>query len=123
MFLPHFLIFIVFWMLLDQMGSTWVLQAKNLKGNMLPEQATLFNSVYVLLLIYPISTGVRIFKNSSLCKVTVGMLLVGVSFFIAGGLVKYQVRAGDVNITWMLGQFIGLTLGEVNFDEFLVKLS
>jgi dipeptide/tripeptide permease len=114
-FLPHFLIFSFFWMLTCQIGSTWIFQANLMKGKMLPEQASIFNSIYGMLLIYPVSIGLQTLKKTLLFKMVLGLSFSGLSFIVAGALQKYHVHA---NIAWMLPQFLCMTLGEVSVDSF-----
>ncbi|CAJ0571954.1 unnamed protein product, partial [Mesorhabditis spiculigera] len=92
---------VLFWALFDQMGSTWVLQARRLDGQVgsitiLPEQISLLNPLIVLFAV-PLFEGFlypalrRVVKVTPLRKMAVGGLLTAVSFIIAG-LLQFKVN-------------------------------
>ncbi|CAJ0961251.1 unnamed protein product, partial [Mesorhabditis belari] len=92
---------VLFWALFDQMGSTWVLQARRLDGQVglitiLPEQISLLNPLIVLIAV-PLFEGViypavrKVVKVTPLRKMAVGGLLTAVSFVVAG-LLQFKVN-------------------------------
>ncbi|KAL6731232.1 hypothetical protein Aduo_002134 [Ancylostoma duodenale] len=85
---------VFFWALFDQQGSTWVLQARRLDGQIgwitvLPEQINILNPLIVIIMvpvfeafIYPIAR--KIFHVTPLRKMAVGGLLTATAFIMAG---------------------------------------
>ncbi|KAL4709266.1 hypothetical protein ACJJTC_013326 [Scirpophaga incertulas] len=85
----------VFWSLLDQMGSRWTLQATKMDGRLgcitiKPDQMQVLNPIVILITIplaqkyiYPYLERRNILKNP-LHKLTLGGILAGLSFIVAG---------------------------------------
>ncbi|KAI6225863.1 Peptide transporter 3 [Aphelenchoides besseyi] len=83
-----------FWALLDQQGSTWVLQARRMDGRVgqitiLPDQMSILNPLFILLMVplfeaflYPAAR--RICVVTPLRKMALGGLLAALAFVIAG---------------------------------------
>ncbi len=114
----------VFWMLFDQQGSTWVIQAKHMDRDLgfwtvLPSQMGAVNAILVMILI-PItiwffgtlkSKGIEV---SALLKMTIGMALAGVAFVtIALIQVKVEANPDEVSVAWQLIPYVIITLSEV----------
>jgi len=127
--LPILAMLPVFWCLYDQQGSVWTLQAKrmdlNLWGLQLqPEQTTLINPLEIMILIplfdrliYPamIRNGVDI---RPLRRMSWGMLLTAVAFFISGWVEFTLQHQTDndlppLNVLWQLPQLTVLSIGEI----------
>jgi solute carrier family 15 oligopeptide transporter 1 len=91
----------LFWALLDQQGSTWVLQARRMDGRIgpitiLPDQMTTLNPLIILIMvpvfeafIYP--TARRFFVVTPLRKMAFGGCLAALSFVVAG-LIQLKVN-------------------------------
>lgn len=87
----------VFWSLYDQQGSGWTFQARRMNGDIgfytiLPDQMQLINSLLVLTFIplfqyvvYPLMSKCN-FLTTPLKRITVGGLLVAVSFFVSASI-------------------------------------
>ena len=104
----------VFWMLYDQQGSVWTLQATRMELNGLqPEQLNIVNPVEIMLLIplfekiiYPL-LEVRRWKITHLRRMAAGMVLTSLSFVVSGFLEsRIQVREenglGKINVLWQI---------------------
>ncbi|RZF40266.1 hypothetical protein LSTR_LSTR014420 [Laodelphax striatellus] len=93
---------ILFWSLFEQQGTTWTFQATRMNGDLggftiKPDQMQVVNPVLIMIfipifemVIYPLLAKLRIVRTS-LQKLTVGGLLVAVSFVIAG-LVETKIQ-------------------------------
>ncbi|KAI6182772.1 Peptide transporter 3 [Aphelenchoides bicaudatus] len=83
-----------FWALLDQQGSTWVLQARRMDGRIgpitiLPDQMTLANPLIILIMVpvfeaflYPLAR--KLFVVTPLRKMAFGGVLAALAFVMAG---------------------------------------
>ncbi|GMI05446.1 hypothetical protein TrLO_g3080 [Triparma laevis f. longispina] len=114
----------LFWMLFDQQGSAWVLQAKRMK---LPswveaEQLGVCNTAFVLVLlpimenkVYPYLTSVGC-KPTALRRMGLGMVFASASFVISA-FVELAISGADeensVSVGWQLPQYFVLTVGEI----------
>jgi POT family proton-dependent oligopeptide transporter len=113
-----------FWMLFDQKGSTWVIQARSMDPQVgsfkfEPSQMQFINPMLVMLLI-PLLTGVIYpaikrtgWEFTPLRRMPLGLIVGAFSYVIAG---YYQVRIerGDtLNIVWQAIPYIVLTLSEI----------
>lgn len=90
-----------FWALLDQQGSTWVLQARRMDGRIgpitiLPDQMTTLNPLIILIMVpifeaflYP--TARKFFVVTPLRKMAFGGVLAAMSFVVAG-LIQLKVN-------------------------------
>ena len=90
----------VFWTLFDQHGSTWVLQAMDMNGDVgvfgtiKPDQMQACNAIFVMLLIpfvqkvlYPVAGFFGLLKRP-LQKMAVGGMLASCAFFVAGKMIQ-----------------------------------
>ncbi len=124
--LPIFAALPIFWMLFDQQGSTWVLQAKHMDRKVLgynvrAEQVQALNAVIVLIcvplfdgLIYPLLERLGR-KPSPLGRMMVGMLIAS-SAFVSAGLVDLKIaKDGDmkVSILYQIPQYVIISIAEV----------
>ncbi len=125
-----FIMVSVFWALFDQQGSTWVLQAKSMdlnlgnafsflgERNVLPSQISAINPVMVLILIpftsyflYPAMN--KIFKLTPLRKMTIGMMMAGLSFVVMAMLQAQLDSGNQINVAWQGLPYLIITLSEV----------
>jgi len=119
----------VFWALFDQVGSSWIIQAKSNLMNkhinlgffsfeILPSQIGTSNPIFVLLLIPLFTFVIYPFVNkyinfASLKKVNVGFFIASLSFFIVAYVESEIYHGNTVSVWWqILGVFI-LTIGEI----------
>lgn len=115
----------VFWMLYDQQGSVWTLQAARMKLHGLqPEQVTLVNPVEIMIFIplfdrfiYPVLQS-RNWNITPLRRMGVGMVLTSVSFFTSGILetaIQVQEAEGGekIDIFWQVPQITILAVAEI----------
>ena len=123
--LPVMATFAMFWMLYDQQGSVWTLQAArmNLHGWQ-PEQLNLINPVEIMLLIplfdrcvYPMAQA-RGWSISPLRRMGCGMVLAAVSFFVSGileSIIQSREAQGQskISVLWQLPQISILAVGEI----------
>jgi dipeptide/tripeptide permease len=123
--LPILAMFPVFWALYDQQGSVWTLQATRMDLNGLqPEQMNLVNPLEIMAfipifdrLIYP-AMQARGWDIAPLRRMSWGMLLTAVSFFVSG-LVESGIQAREtngldkLNVFWQLPQITILAVGEI----------
>ncbi|HEY0714385.1 MAG TPA: POT family MFS transporter [Polyangia bacterium] len=113
-----------FWMLFDQKGSTWVLQAQRMDLDLgwfqfEASQLQFVNPALVMMLIpllagviYPAFTRVG-YPLSPLRRMTIGMFLAGLSFVMVA-VIEVQLDRGVVlSVLWQLFPYIALTLAEV----------
>ena len=112
----------VFWMLYDQQGSIWVVQAsemKNFNGKLQPETMGVINPVLILLLlpvfekvIYP-ALERRGVSTRAPWRMMAGMVVAAAAFVVAG-LLDLRVNSGErVNILWQLPQLFLITVAEI----------
>lgn len=123
---------ILFWALFDQQGSRWVFQATRMDGSVgsftiKPDQFNVINPLLVLILIptceyvlYPLIAKVGI--KTSLQKATLGGVLAGVSFVIST-VVELQLERHHMHMTWLVPQYVVMTLGEVLISVPLIDFS
>jgi len=124
--LPIFSMLPCFWMLYDQQGSVWTLQASrmNLHGIIQPEQINVLNPMGLLLLIplfdklvYP-ALEKREIDVSPLRRMGWGMILASFAFFISG-IVEYTIDYCLVNdyspisVFWQIPQVCLMTVAEI----------
>jgi len=114
----------VFWALFDQNASSWVLQAQAMKTEFLgvhiePAQIQALNPILVMILIpifgsiiYPGLQRMGI-HMSPLRKMSVGMVLAGVSFVMVGVLQGFLDSGHSLSIAWQVLPFLVLTCSEV----------
>ncbi|XP_017029017.1 peptide transporter family 1 isoform X2 [Drosophila kikkawai] len=105
-----YLPFPVFWALFDQQGSRWTFQATRMDGTVLgfqikPDQMQVVNPLLILAflplfdyVIYPILRTIGIRRH--LQKLTIGLILAALGFFLSAGLeLKMQQAAFEVQPT------------------------
>ena len=124
--LPIFAMLPCFWMLYDQQGSVWTLQASrmNLHGIMQPEQINVLNPIGLFMLIpvfdkviYP-ALEKREIDISPLRRMGWGMILVSFAFFISG-IVEYvidyreQNELSHITVAWQIPQICLMTVAEI----------
>lgn len=120
--MPLMLFFPVFWMLYDQQGSVWTLQATHLKLHGLqPEQLQFLNPLEIMIFIplfdqvmYPWLNrhGVDI---RPLRRMEYGMGLTVISF-LASALLEYFIQTrppNSVSLGWQIPQITIITVGEI----------
>jgi len=119
-----FLSVTVFWALFDQQGSSWIIQGRAMEPMFMgiklePSQLQALNPILVLLLIpifskfiYPGIERLGI-KVTPLRKMSVGMLVTGLSF-VSIGLLQNLLDAGSsVNLAWQFVPYLLSTVGEI----------
>ena len=126
-----FAFIIVFWSLFDQIGTTWLIQAKSL-NRMIPEGVPLiggqellpaqisavFNPLFILLLIPVFNYGIyplidRVFPLSSLRKIGSGLFTMSAAFSMVA-VVQMSVDAGNTpHMGWQILACALLTSAEV----------
>ena len=112
----------VFWMLYDQQGSIWVVQAsemKNFNGKLQPETMGVINPVLILLLLPVFEKGIypalerRGVSTRAPWRMCAGMIVAAAAFVVAG-LLDLRVNSGErVNILWQLPQLFLITVAEI----------
>lgn len=120
---PVYLFVAMFWALFDQTGSTWIFQSQDMDRNFLgftwlPSQIQSLNSVFVLtfipifsFFIYPFVE--KFWPLSSLKKMSIGFILMTVSFVLIS-LIQVAIDAGGrPNIVWQVLAFALLTAAEI----------
>jgi len=121
--IPVYLFVAMFWALFDQTGSTWIFQSQDMDRNFLgfewlPSQIQSLNSVFVLTFIpifaYFIYPWVEKFwPLSPLRKMSVGFILMAVSFVLVS-LIQMNIDGGGrPGIAWQIGAFALLTAAEI----------
>ena len=121
--LPLYVFVIAFWMIFDQTGGAWVLQAREMNLEVgpltvLPSQVQAINPFYILLFVPLLSMVVfpavnRVVELTPLRKIGAGMLLTVVPFLITGW-VETRITAGESpSILWHVLAYAVLTLAEV----------
>lgn len=125
--LPILALLPIFWMLYDQQGSVWTLQATRmyLPFNMQPEQMNMINPLEIMIFIplfenniYPFLENKCRIKVTPLERMSWGMFLCAVSFFISGFLESNMQHSefmnnGKVNVLWQLPQITILAVAEI----------
>jgi POT family proton-dependent oligopeptide transporter len=126
-----FAFIIVFWSLFDQIGTTWLIQAKSLDRmipegvpligglELLPAQiAAVFNPLFILLLIPVFNYGIyplidRVFPLSPLRKIGIGLFTMSAAFSMVA-VVQMSVDAGNTpHMGWQILACAFLTCAEV----------
>ena len=126
-----FAFIIVFWSLFDQIGTTWLIQAKSLDRvipagipliggvELLPAQiSAVFNPLFILLLIPVFNYGVyplinKVFKLTPLRKIGIGMFTMSTAFGMVA-VVQMSVDAGNTpHMGWQILACALLTSAEV----------
>jgi POT family proton-dependent oligopeptide transporter len=114
---------IVFWSLIDQTGSSWVLQAKQMDLNFmgfewLPSQVQAANNVFLMVFIvlfnYVVYPAVeKVIRVTALRKISVGLFLAAAGFSIPIW-IESQIQAGNTpNIGWQVFAYAVLMSAEV----------
>mmetsp|Transcript_27968 Transcript_27968/g.80825 ORF Transcript_27968/g.80825 Transcript_27968/m.80825 type:complete len:726 (-) Transcript_27968:228-2405(-) len=115
----------VFWMLYDQQGSVWTLQATRmgLHGYQ-PEQLNIINPIEIMVLvplfekmIYPYLESRR-FRVTHVRRMAVGMFLTSISFVVSGLLesaieTRNQAGGEKISVFWQLPQITILACAEI----------
>ena len=124
--LPIFAMLPCFWMLYDQQGSVWTLQASrmNLHGIMQPEQINVLNPMGLFVMIplfdkvvYP-ALKRREIDISPLRRMGWGMILASFAFFISG-IVEYTIdyriqnELSHITVFWQIPQIYLMTVAEI----------
>jgi dipeptide/tripeptide permease len=120
--LPIMAMFPAFWMLYDQQGSVWTLQATRMKLHGLqPEQLNVVNPVEIMIfipffdrLVYPFLEQ-RGWKLTHVRRMRWGMVLTSVSFFVSG-LLETHIQRSDptsVSVFWQLPQISIMAIAEI----------
>lgn len=120
--LPIMAMLPIFWMLYDQQGSVWTLQATrmNLHG-LQPEQINLLNPLEIMVLIplfdrvlYPVMEAWRL-NIAPLRRMGWGMMLAAISFVVSG-LLEHLIENspdGSVSVLFQVPQITILAVGEI----------
>ncbi|KAL3934207.1 MAG: hypothetical protein SGBAC_010019 [Bacillariaceae sp.] len=118
----------IFWMLYDQQGSVWTLQASRmqLSFGIEPEQMNVINPVEIMLFIplfdkitYPSIERLMGRPFVHLSRMAWGMLFCAIAFFVSGvleSIIQDQETNGSVNsvsILWQLPQITLLSIAEI----------
>ena len=113
----------IFWMLYDQQGSVWTLQASrmNLHG-MEPEQLNLLNPLEIMVfiplfdrVIYP-AMEARRWNIAPLRRMGWGMVLAAISFVVSGLLENAMDKSShpeSISVLWQVPQITILAVGEI----------
>jgi len=120
--MPLMLFFPVFWMLYDQQGSVWFLQATRLNRHGLePEQTGFLNPLEIMLFIplfdqilYPWLEA-KGFNIQPLKRMEYGMFLGAIAFF-ASALLEYSIQQrppNSISLAWQIPQITILTVAEI----------
>ena len=111
----------VFWALFNQVNSTWVLQGKNmapfywLNGETMQGAGAVLVMIWVPILtlgIYPLAERLGL-RPTPLRRMSLGMVLGAVSFFLCGSIQSRMDQGQVPNILWQLVPYIVLEAGEV----------
>ena len=122
-----FTFMIAFWALWDQSGSEWVAQAEKMNltvslfgfnFTLLASQIQVINGLLIILFIplfqywiYPAIN--RLWRLTSLRKIGLGIVTIGLSFFVSAW-IEARLAAGiRLNIVWQMPAYVLLTAGEV----------
>jgi POT family proton-dependent oligopeptide transporter len=118
-----FVFLIVFWSLMDQTGSAWVLQAKQMDRDFmgiewLPSQIQAANPLFLMALIvlfnYVLYPAVeKVVRLTPLRKISVGIFMTAAGFSIPVW-IESQIQSGNTpNIGWQLLSYVLLMASEV----------
>lgn len=120
---PIYLCLAIFWALFDQTGSSWVLQAQSMDGqvfgmSVLPSQIQAANPLLILILTpvfyYGIYPGLeRFVRVTAVGKISVGMVLTASSFALAATVQSWIDAGQHPSIAWQLLAYLLLTASEV----------
>jgi proton-dependent oligopeptide transporter, POT family len=120
--MPILFMFPIFWMLYDQQGSVWTLQASRMSLHGLqPEQLNVLNPIGILLfiplfdrIVYPMLEE-RGYNLKPLVRIQYGMLLASFSFLTSAVLEYYMENQyiGTVHVAWQVPQITILTVAEI----------
>jgi POT family proton-dependent oligopeptide transporter len=122
--LPVFAFVPFFWMLFDQKGSAWVLQARSMDlaiGPLVfePAQLQFINPALVMLLI-PLCTGVIYpalartrWRLTPLRRMTVGLFAAGLAFGLVAVIQVGLDRGMRLSVLWQLAPYVALTIAEI----------
>ena len=112
----------VFWLLYDQQGSIWVIQAsemRNFGGRIQPETMGVINPILILVLLPLFETRIypalerRDVSTRAPWRMMAGMVVAAAAFVVAG-FVDLRVNSGQrVNILWQLPQLFLITVAEI----------
>jgi proton-dependent oligopeptide transporter, POT family len=115
----------VFWALFDQHGSSWVIQAMKMDLVFMgiefeASQISAWNPIMVMGLIPLFSMGIYPlmdklgFKSTPIRRMTLGMFVGALSFFIVGALQMWMDSTGDkINVMWQFFPYLVITMAEV----------
>jgi len=139
---PVLALYCLFWMLYDQQGSVWVLQAKHMDlHGIQPEQLGIVNPLLITFLvpvfdshIYPLCRRYGV-STDHLSRIGTGIILCSVSFFMSGFLERsvdiayhgkdynkgsaeddgdfYNSTGTKLNVLWQLPQIFVLSMAEI----------
>lgn len=124
-----FIAITVFWALFDQHGSSWVLQATQMKlegtfiginYKLLASQIAALNPIMVMTLIpiftfgiYPFCENKLGYKMTPLRKIGIGMFLAGFSFILVA-IFQFILDGGtQISVLWQFAPFLIITMSEV----------
>lgn len=115
----------IFWALFDQHGSSWVIQAMNMDLVFMgipfeASQIAAWNPIMVMGLIpffsmiaYPFLDKLGI-TNTPIKRMTLGMFVAALSFFLIGALQLWMDTTGDkINVMWQFFPYLVITMAEV----------
>jgi proton-dependent oligopeptide transporter, POT family len=116
---------LAFWALFDQQGSSWILQAQRMDGQLWGDvrleasQIPALNPLLVLLgiplfqrVVYPALERLGV-RPTPLGKMTTGMFLATTSFVAAGLLEGVLAGGGRPHVAWQLPQYLLVTSAEI----------
>jgi len=122
--LPIMLFFPIFWMLYDQQGSVWTLQATrlNLHGFQ-PEQLQILNPLEIMIfiplfdrIIYPYCKQRGVIDLQPIRRMEYGMFLASISFFASAYLeycIQQHPEEQSISVLWQIPQITILTVAEI----------
>lgn len=122
-----FMFMIAFWALWDQSGSEWVAQAEKMNltisilgfsFTLLSSQIQVINGLLVVAFIplfqYVVYPAIgRIWKLTPLRKIGLGMLTIGLSFFVSAWIESRLAAGVKLSVGWQMPAYMLLTAGEV----------
>ena len=114
----------IFWALFDQNASSWVIQAQQMDLNIWgmhveAAQIQALNPIMVMILIPVFGSGIYLFfqklgvQVTPLRKMSVGMILAGVSFVVVGFLQSLLDSGHVVSVGWQILPYLIITCAEV----------
>ena len=122
-----FMFMIAFWALWDQSGSEWVAQAEKMdltvtvfgfSYTLLSSQIQVINGLLIVAfiplfqyIVYPAVN--RLWRLTPLRKIGLGILTIGLSFFISAWIESRLAAGVKLNVIWQMPAYIVLTAGEV----------